>query len=280
MNNIELRDEAHALMQRFIGINRSRFARDHDIPGGANMIYQHINALRPISFEAAAAYAKAFGVPIGDISARFNSSDLALQAGRTKYEFGDTAFGIDIADGLQTAQRYVPVVGTARLGDDGHYYELEYPVGHGDGFLKYPSNDKNAYAVRCRGESMSPRIRHGEFAIIEPNHVVVPGDEVLVKSQDGRVMIKVLAYARDGLVHLDSINNNHQIFPRISLAEEDIAAMHYVAATAKSALWFEATDQRDEPAQDQIKSARSSSAQKKPFHPGAPVPEQKKRKEN
>ncbi|MDN8612758.1 S24 family peptidase [Variovorax ginsengisoli] len=140
-------------------------------------------------------------------------------------------------------QEGVPVVGTAQLGDDGHYYELEYPVGHGDGRVGFPSRDRNAYAVRCKGESMAPRIRHGEFAVVEPNHPVSPGDEVLVRSSDGRVMIKVFAYSRDGMVHLDSINNNHQTFPRISLLEEDVAAMHYVAGTAKSAMWFEVSEE-------------------------------------
>lgn len=141
----------------------------------------------------------------------------------------------------------VPVVGTARLGDEGHYYELEYPVGHGDGVVLFPSRDQNAYAVRCKGESMAPRIRHGEYAIVEPNHAVLPGDEVLVRSKDGRVMIKVLAFSRDGMVHLDSINNSHHTYPRISLPEEEVAAMHYVAATAKSALWAEASAQHPEP---------------------------------
>lgn len=162
----------------------------------------------------------------------------------------------------------VPVVGTAQLGDDGHYYELEYPIGHGDGIVHFPSRDKNAYAVRCKGESMAPRIRHGEYAIIEPNHAVVPGDEVLVKSTDGRVMIKVFAYSRDGMVHLDSINNNHQTFPRISLAEEDVAAMHYVAATAKSALWSETSAQ----AETAPPKAKSYTPKQLPIHhPAAPV---------
>ena len=45
----------------------------------------------------------------------------------------------------------VPVVGSAQLGDNGHWTEMEYPVGHGDGFIEYPTRDRNAYAIRCKG---------------------------------------------------------------------------------------------------------------------------------
>jgi phage repressor protein C with HTH and peptisase S24 domain len=141
-----------------------------------------------------------------------------------------------------TRSEGVPVVGTAQLGDNGNFYALDFPVGHGDGFLEWPSKDPNAYGLRCKGESMKPRIRHGEYVVIEPNHPVNPGDEVLVRSIDGRVMVKQLAFIRDGLIHLDSVN---ETFPRISLAAEEVAVMHYVAAIAKGALWFEDTAQHE-----------------------------------
>jgi phage repressor protein C with HTH and peptisase S24 domain len=128
----------------------------------------------------------------------------------------------------------LPVVGTAKLGDDGNFCELEYPVGHGDGVIDWPSRDPNAYALRCKGDSMKPRIKHGEFVVVEPNHPVAPGDEVLVKARDGRVMVKQLAYVRDGMVYLESVNEAH---PRISIPVEDLEAFHYVAGIAKSALW-------------------------------------------
>jgi phage repressor protein C with HTH and peptisase S24 domain len=128
----------------------------------------------------------------------------------------------------------LPVVGTAKLGDDGNFCELEYPVGHGDGRIAWPSRDPNGYALRCNGDSMKPRIRHGEYVVVEPNHPVTPGDEVLVKSKDGRVMVKQLAYMRDGMVYLDSVNETH---PRLSIPEDQLDAFHYVAGIARSAMW-------------------------------------------
>ena len=141
------------------------------------------------------------------------------------------------ANGNKNNRLGIPVVGTAQLGDNGYFYDLSYPVGHGDGYLNWPSKDGNAYAVRCKGESMKPRIRHNEFAVIEPNHPYAPGDEVLVKDLEGRVMIKQLAFIRDGMVHLDSVNESYQ---RISIEQDAVLSIHYVAGIAKSALWREA----------------------------------------
>lgn len=128
----------------------------------------------------------------------------------------------------------IPVVGTAQLGDNGHWAELSYPVGHGDGYLDYPSRDRAAYAVRCRGDSMKPRIKHGEFVVVEPSRAVQPGDEVLVKSVDGRVMVKQLVAIRDDGATLLSVNEMHGTLT-IELAQ--IVHMHYVAAIVRSALW-------------------------------------------
>lgn len=128
----------------------------------------------------------------------------------------------------------IPVVGTAQLGRDGFWTETEHAPGSGDGILALPSNDKNAYALRVVGDSMHPRIRSGEFVVVEPNHTIMAGDEVVVVTKDGRCMVKELAYRRDGMVALNSVNDGH---PRLTLREEEIEKIHYIAAIAKSAMY-------------------------------------------
>lgn len=128
----------------------------------------------------------------------------------------------------------VPVVGTAQLGDNGNWTELEYPVGFGDGYVEYPSRDGNAYAIRCIGNSMSPRIKDGEFVIVEPNTSYINGDEVMVKALDGRVMVKTYLYTRDNKVHLISVND---AYPPISIPLEQIEKIHFVGGITKKALW-------------------------------------------
>lgn len=129
----------------------------------------------------------------------------------------------------------VPVVGTAQLGDNGHHEEFAYPVGNGDGFVKYPTRDRNAYALRVKGDSMRPRIKPGEFVIVEPNAPAEAGSEVLVKTRDGRVMVKVLNFQRAGIIELASVNEDHR---PITLEESEIELMHSVAGIAKAALYY------------------------------------------
>jgi DNA-binding transcriptional regulator YiaG len=131
-------------------------------------------------------------------------------------------------------KKALAVVGMAQLGDNGFWADIEHAVGHGDGYIDWPTNDPDAYALECDGESMRPRIKPGEFVIVEPNHAFQPGDEVLVKSKDGRVMVKEFAYKAQGRYHLLSINETHG---KISLGDDEIEKMHYVAGIAKRSMW-------------------------------------------
>lgn len=64
-------NEAKKLSELFKRVsNRAEFARTWKVPGGASMIYQHLNGIKPISLEAALIYSQAFNVPLEEISPR------------------------------------------------------------------------------------------------------------------------------------------------------------------------------------------------------------------
>lgn len=128
----------------------------------------------------------------------------------------------------------IPVVGMASLGDNGFWADLEFVPGQGDGYLDFPSDDPNAYSLRCKGDSMLPRIKDGEFVVVEPSHPVEAGDEVLVRAHDERVMVKTFLYSRAGRTHLSSINENH---PPIVIDNDMIERIHFVGAIVKSKYW-------------------------------------------
>lgn len=127
----------------------------------------------------------------------------------------------------------VPIRGYAQLGAEGHWVDLEYPVGEGDGYIWWPSRDEDVYALKCQGDSMTPRIKHGEYVIIEPNHEIKNGDEVLVVTDEDQVMVKIYAYEQGGRLTLYSVNENHD---PINLYQENIRKMHYMAGIAKESL--------------------------------------------
>ncbi|ADZ41837.1 TPA: helix-turn-helix transcriptional regulator [Yersinia enterocolitica] len=132
--------------------------------------------------------------------------------------------------------RDIPVVGNAQLGNGGFWNDMEYPIGSGDGFIRWPSYDPDAYALKCVGDSMMPRIKEGEFVIIEPGHNYIPGDEVLVVTDKDEVMVKTFLFERDGYIHLLPVNEDHAPikYPRTAVVK-----IQYVAGIAKSSLWRE-----------------------------------------
>lgn len=127
--------------------------------------------------------------------------------------------------------RAVPVVGQAIANpiEDGYFDDQQFPVGAGEGYIRWPTRDPQAYAVQIRGDSMAPRIRHGEYAVVEPNTAITPGEDVVVRTRAGRKMVKRLLYQRGKEVALGSINERH---PTLTLSLEEIESIHFVGGIA------------------------------------------------
>ena len=111
----------------------------------------------------------------------------------------------------------IPVIGYAKLGDDGFFADMDtdQPQQNGD-FIELPRKDPKAYAIKCLGMSMTPRIQSGEYVIAEPDRAPEPGDEVVVFDTTGRVMVKRYLYWRDDHLFLQSVNKDAEnvILPR------------------------------------------------------------------
>lgn len=125
--------------------------------------------------------------------------------------------------------RSVPLVGEVKGGPDGYLEELQYPVGHGEGYVEFSTRDPHAYALRVRGDSMHPRYMAGEFVIVEPSREAQIGEDVIVALKDGRKMIKRLNWIRDGEAQLVSINDGYQ---PLTISLEEIEFMHYAPGRA------------------------------------------------
>lgn len=108
--------------------------------------------------------------------------------------------------GRPRTEMLVPVIGTVQGGTDSYFTsEATY-----EGRVRYWTPDKNAYAVRVRGDSMHPRYRHGEFLVVVPSLDLITGRDVVVWLDDERAMVKELAWIRDGEIQLRSINENYE----------------------------------------------------------------------
>jgi phage repressor protein C with HTH and peptisase S24 domain len=206
-------------------MSQERFGLDFEI-GSQGMVWQYLNGHRPLNLSVALKFARGLGVPISRFSPRL-AAELRAAGIDSGQHIASESINI-----LRASQ--IPVVGTARGGEDGYYVEIDYPAGHGDGYVSYPTKRSNAYAIRVRGDSMRPRIKPGEYVIIEPDIPVRPGDEVIVRTKSGRSMVKVLHAERSGFVELLSLNDEHK---PITLEAADIEFMHHVAGIAKDVLY-------------------------------------------
>lgn len=128
----------------------------------------------------------------------------------------------------------IPIIGCAKLGDDGFFADVFADPDYTQGTLNINSRDPLAYAIRCEGHSMAPRIQPGEFVIAEPSVEASPGDEVVVEDNEGRRMVKRFLYHRDDCYHFASIN---QDFNPIIIDDKDIKSIHPVLAIVPKKFW-------------------------------------------
>lgn len=172
-----------------------------------------------------------YGVTVEDL---YRPASTLLPSPNSKAGGHHPQSNVEPAPALGASMR-VPVVGSAKLRDDGCGAEVEHPEGGNDGFVGFPSPDKDAYALRCLGDSMRPKIKDGDFVIVYPNHVPAPGDEVVVTTMDGCVMVKELAYVRDDVMTLLSVN---EAYGKLNIPLKETKQCQYVAAILKRASWL------------------------------------------
>lgn len=128
----------------------------------------------------------------------------------------------------------VPIVGTAKLGDNGFYEELSPIVGGGDGAIEMVTSDPKAYGLRVRGQSMFPAIRDGWYVLVEPNATPATGEYVLVKLNNGKKMVKELLYRRPTSVEVMSVNGGE----RLSFDINELEALEAVSAVVPPSKWM------------------------------------------
>lgn len=150
-----------------------------------------------------------------------------VDAGASHKPRAPTALPSELEDAptIVATPRLIPVAGRVQAGADGFIHVDDYPAESPDGHMFWYTSCIEAYALRVRGESMSPRYLPGEFVGVDPCAEVLPSDEVIVQLADGRRMIKRLLWARDGQSCFESVNKDHA---NIVIDWEEIQAIHLV----------------------------------------------------
>ncbi|MBV8978865.1 MAG: helix-turn-helix transcriptional regulator [Alphaproteobacteria bacterium] len=122
-----------------------------------------------------------------------------------------TATGFDdfvaLVENRAAKVRMVPLIGLAQAGAGGFFDDAGFPAGNGWEEIAFPdAADEHAYALEISGESMLPVYRDGDRIVVSPTMAPRRGDRVVVKTQAGEVMAKLLWRMTAQRVELKSLN--------------------------------------------------------------------------
>lgn len=209
--------EAANLARLFEGRNKAAFAREFAVPGGAAMISQHISGHRPISLEAAAAYARGFGVPLEEISPR-----LAAQV----RQFGgpDSApapLVVEDDDAVYASVRTVKLRVSAGIA--GFAVDVDempgQPIFFRRDWLRLRGfNPAKLHAIKVRGRSMEPTLYAEDMIVFNEADTTPRDGDVFVINFAGEVVVKRLI--KEGPVWwMHSDNTDQQRYPRVRCDE-------------------------------------------------------------
>lgn len=133
---------------------------------------------------------------------------------------------VNLTDGITA--KVIPLISMAQAGELVSYEDVyDY-----EGVVSYDGKDPKAFAVRIRGDSMSPDYKEGSIAILFPSRCAQNDNLIVTKLKDGSVLFKRLRIA-NGKFILISIN---PIYPPIEVDEEQVAWMYPVGKTQKDEL--------------------------------------------
>lgn len=109
-----------------------------------------------------------------------------------------------------TVPAAVPLLGLAQAGTGGFFDDAGFPAGQGWDQVEFPKPDgETIYALEISGDSMKPLYRDGDRIIVSPGTSIRRGDRVVVRTNDGEVLAKVLLRKTASQIELESLNPDH-----------------------------------------------------------------------
>ena len=117
------------------------------------------------------------------------------------HQFVDsTAGNVDRVSDDATTKNAVPVINRVSAGYPQDFTDLNYPKGVADEYLGCPPDlqgDKDAFAARVHGDSMTPKYRQGDIVIFSPAATPKSGDDCFVRFGDGHTTFKRVFFEND-----------------------------------------------------------------------------------
>jgi phage repressor protein C with HTH and peptisase S24 domain len=92
----------------------------------------------------------------------------------------------------------VPVINKVSAGYPSDFTDLSYPPRVADDYVGCPDvQDKDAFAARVHGDSMTPKYRPGDIVIFSPAAAPRSGDDCFIRFDDGQTSFKRVFFEND-----------------------------------------------------------------------------------
>ena len=112
-----------------------------------------------------------------------------------------------IAETGRAATQILPLIGFAQAAADDSFDDAGFPVGKVWSEMAFPSiDDENAYAIEVSGNSLEPAYRDGTILVVSPQASIHRGDRIVVKTKDGKMMVRELKRRTSKIIELRSID--------------------------------------------------------------------------
>jgi phage repressor protein C with HTH and peptisase S24 domain len=112
-----------------------------------------------------------------------------------------------VAETGRAAAQTLPSLGYAQAAAAESFDDAGFPVGKVWSEMAFPSiDDENAYAIEVAGNALEPTYRDGTILVVSPQASIHRGDRIVVKTKDGRMIVRELKRRTSKVIELRSIN--------------------------------------------------------------------------
>jgi repressor LexA len=137
------------------------------------------------------------------------------------------------------ATNAVPIVNRVSAGYPRDFTDLSYPPTVADDYVGCPDvRDKDAFAARVHGDSMTPKYREGDIVIFSPAAAPRSGDDCFIRFESGETTFKRVFFESD-----DSGTSVIRLQPRNEKYRPQIVPSTQVSGLYKAMFRYQRVDE-------------------------------------
>jgi len=124
----------------------------------------------------------------------------------------------------------VPVINRASAGYPKDFLDLSYPTRVADQYVGCPEiSDKDAFAARVHGDSMTPKYREGDIVIFAPSLAARNGDDCFVRFADGQTTFKRIFFEADGEAPVVRLQPRNEKYRPMVVKSAEVSGLYRAA---------------------------------------------------